>query len=343
MHELDRGTIVVTGGAGLIGSALVWALNRRGIDDILIVDRLDVSEKWKHLVPLRFSDFIDADDFERRTIDGDDFGDVRTLFHLGACSSTTETDADYLLRNNYEYTKHVAAWSDSNDVRLVYASSAATYGGLEDDLSDEADLGTLRPLNMYAYSKHMFDLYAHRCGLDRRICGIKYFNVFGPNEDHKGDMRSIVHKAFEQIASTGAVRLFKSHRPEFRDGEQRRDFIYVKDAVEITLHLAQSGATGIFNAGSGQAQTWLELVRPIFGALELPERIEFVEMPERLRNKYQYSTCARMNRVRATGYDRSPTPLADAVGDYVINYLVPQRCLDPADPPVAAPLRAPSA
>ncbi|HKE37787.1 MAG TPA: ADP-glyceromanno-heptose 6-epimerase [Candidatus Baltobacteraceae bacterium] len=331
MHDLDRGTIVVTGGAGLIGSALVWALNRRGIEDIVVVDRLDSSEKWKHLVPLRFADLIDADDFERRTIDGDDFGDVRTVFHLGACSSTTETNADYLLRNNYEYTKNLAAWSDANDVRFVYASSAATYGALEDDLSDEADLRTLRPLNMYAYSKHLFDSYAHLTGLDRRACGIKYFNVFGPNEDHKGEMRSIVHKAYEQIRSTGSVRLFKSYRPEFRDGEQRRDFIYVKDAVEITIHLAQCGATGIFNAGSGKAQTWLELVRPIFHALELPERIEFIEMPEHLRGKYQYSTCARTDRLRATGYDRAPTALADAVADYVTNYLVPQRVLDPKE------------
>jgi ADP-L-glycero-D-manno-heptose 6-epimerase len=331
MHELDRGTIVVTGGAGLIGSALIWALNRRGIDDILVVDRLDTSEKWKHLVPLRFADLLDADDFERRTLDGDDFGDVRTVFHLGACSSTTETDADFLLRNNYEYTKNLAAWSGANDVRFVYASSAATYGGLEDDLSDEADLRSLRPLNMYAYSKQLFDLFAHRTGLDRSICGIKYFNVFGPNEDHKGEMRSIVHKAFEQIRSSGSVRLFKSYRPEFRDGEQRRDFIYVKDAVEITLHLAQAEANGIYNAGSGKAQTWLDLVRPIFHALELPERIDFIEMPEHLRGKYQYSTCARTDRLRATGYDRSPTPLNEAVADYVINYLVPQRCLDPKE------------
>jgi len=331
MHELDRGTIVVTGGAGLIGSALIWALNRRGIEDILVVDRLDSSEKWKHLVPLRFADLMDADDFEQRAIDGDDFGNVRTLFHLGACSSTTETDADYLLRNNYEYTKNLAAWSDANDVRFVYASSAATYGALEDDLSDEVDLRTLRPLNMYAYSKQLFDLYAHRNGLDRRACGIKYFNVFGPNEDHKGDMRSIVHKAFEQIRDTGSVRLFKSYRPEFADGEQRRDFIYVKDAVEMTIHLAQCGASGIFNAGSGKAQTWLELVRPIFRALELPERIEFIEMPVQLRGKYQYSTCARTDRLHATGYDRPPASLADAVTDYVTNYLVPQRCLDPKE------------
>lgn len=334
MHPLDRGTTIVTGGAGLIGSAVVWALNRRGIDDILIVDRLDQSEKWKHLVPLRFSDYVDADDFENRIIDGDEFGGVGTVFHLGACSSTTERDADYLMRNNYEYTKNVAAWAEENGARLVYASSAATYGGLEDDLSDTADLRTLRPLNMYAYSKQLFDLYARRTGLDKRVCGIKYFNVFGPNEDHKGEMRSIVHKAYEQIRDTGGVKLFKSYRPEFADGEQRRDFIYVKDAVDMTLHLAEMGANGLFNVGSGIAQTWLDLVRPIFAALQVPERIEFIDMPEHLRGKYQYSTCARMDRVRSTGYEGAATPLAAAVTDYVTNYLLPGRCLDPTEMPL---------
>lgn len=342
MFDLDRGTIIVTGGAGLIGSALIWALNRRGIDDILVVDRLDGSEKWKHLVPLRFADYLDADDFERRTADGDDFGGIGTVFHLGACSSTTETDSDYLMRNNYEYTKNLAGWAEESAERFVYASSAATYGGLEDDLSDEADLTTLRPLNMYAYSKHLFDLYARRTGLDQSICGIKYFNVFGPNEDHKGEMRSIVQKAYEQARSTGSVKLFKSYRPEYADGEQRRDFVYVKNAVDMTLHLAESEAAGIFNVGSGRSHTWLELVRPIFRALELPERIEFVEMPERLRGKYQYSTCARIDRLRAAGYDSPETSLEDAVVDYVTNYLVPGRCLDPADSPVAAPLTAPA-
>lgn len=342
MFDLDRGTIVVTGGAGLIGSALVWALNRRGLDDILIVDRLDRSEKWRHLVALRFCDYLDADEFERRINEGDDFGSIGAVFHLGACSSTTEDDSDYLMRNNYEYSRTLAHWAQESAERFVYASSAATYGALEDDLSDETDLRALRPLNMYAYSKQLFDLYARHHGLDRDICGLKYFNVFGPNEDHKGDMRSVVCKAFEQIRDTGSVKLFKSYRPEFRDGEQRRDFIYVKDAVDMTLHLAESGANGLFNIGSGRAQTWLDLVRPIFRALNVAERIEFVEMPERLRGKYQYSTCARMDRMRATGYAPPPTPLADAVSDYVTNYLIAGKLLDPADPPVAPLVNAPT-
>lgn len=340
MHDLSCGRIVVTGGAGLIGSAIVWLLNRRGLDDILVVDRLDASEKWKHLVPLRFADYLDADELERRTAAGRGLGDVRTIFHLGACSSTTENDAAFLLRNNYEYTKHLALWAIDQDARFVYASSAATYGALEAELSDEADLHTLRPLNAYAYSKHLFDLYAQRTGLDQKACGLKYFNVFGPNEDHKGEMRSLVQKAYEQILERGSVRLFKSYRAEYRDGEQQRDFIYVKDAAEMTLHLAESGATGLFNIGSGTAHTWLQLVRPIFHALELPECIDFVEMPPALRGKYQYYTRARTARLYATGYDRRFTPLRDAVTDYVVNYLVPQRPLEPSDPPVTAPLNA---
>jgi ADP-L-glycero-D-manno-heptose 6-epimerase len=331
MTDLSSRRLVVTGGAGFIGSALVWALNRRGIDDILIVDRLDETEKWKHLVPLRFADYVDADDFLARALDGDDFGDVGTIVHLGACSSTTETDSDYLMRNNFEYTKQLALWAVDNAARFVYASSAATYGARETDLSDRLDLRDLRPLNMYAYSKHLFDLYAARTGLDSAICGIKYFNVFGPNEDHKGNMRSLVHKAFEQIRDGGTVSLFKSYRPEFADGEQRRDFVYVKDAVDMTLFLTESDASGLYNVGSGRAQTWLELVRPIFAALGRDEKIEFVEMPDQLRPKYQYSTCARMESLREAGYAKTPASLSDAVTDYVRHYLIPGKSLDPAD------------
>ncbi|MGA7747863.1 MAG: ADP-glyceromanno-heptose 6-epimerase [Candidatus Aquilonibacter sp.] len=331
MHNVKERPVVVTGAAGLIGSALIWALNRRGIDDIIAVDRLDESEKWRHLVPLRFTDYVDADDFASLVDDHPGaFGSVGTVFHLGACSSTTERDADYLMRNNYEYTKVLAQWAVERDVRFVYASSAATYGGREDLLSDDIDLRELRPLNMYAYSKQLFDLYAQRSGLSDRIVGLKYFNVFGPNEDHKGEMRSIVCKAYEQISANGRVALFKSYRPEFRDGEQRRDFLYVKDAVEMTLAVAQSDASGLVNVGSGRAQTWLDLVRPIFAALDVPERIEFIEMPELLRPKYQYSTQARIDRLRASGYDAPVSTLDDAVRDYVINYLKPGRVLDPA-------------
>ena len=333
MHDIARGPIVVTGGAGLIGSALIWLLNRRGFEEIIVVDRLDHSEKWKHLVPLRFAEYVDAMDFaDTITEHPDHFGRIGTVFHLGACSATTETDADYLMRNNYEYTKTLAHWAVASDTRFVYASSAATYGSLEEGLSDEMPLRELRPLNMYAYSKHLFDLYAARTGLAEKIAGLKYFNVFGPNEDHKAEMRSVVIKAFEQIRTTGRVQLFKSYRPDFEDGEQQRDFIYVKDAVDMTVHIAESDTNGIINIGSGTPHTWLELVRPIFTALNVPEQIAFIDMPEHLRGKYQYSTCATSVRLRASGYERDITPLKDAVIDYVSSYLVPGRVLDPQQP-----------
>ena len=336
MNDLHNGRILLTGGAGLIGSTVLWALNRRGIDDVLVVDRLDESEKWKHLVPLRFADYLDADDLtEAIECDPDALGPIRTVIHLGACSSTTECDADYLMRNNYEYTKRLARWSLEREIRFVYASSAATYGALEECLDDEAPLPSLRPMNAYAYSKHLFDCYAQRQGWFERICGIKYFNIFGPNEEHKGEMRSVVAKAFEQIRQGGVIRLFKSDRAEYADGEQRRDFLYVKEAAEMTLHLAESGSVGLVNVGAGKAQTWLDLVRPIFAALEVPERIEFIPMPEHLRAKYQYYTCARVDRLRASGYNAEIPPLADAVGDYVRNYLVPGRVLEPTDAPYA--------
>lgn len=329
MVSTSNGPILVTGGAGLIGSALVWYLNTLGLEDILVVDRLDASEKWKHLVPLRFTDYVDAEDFlDVVSSDPEHFGRFQTVYHLGACSSTTETDADMLMRNNYEYTKALAHWALDLDARFVYASSAATYGALEHGLSDTAELRSLRPLNMYAYSKHLFDLYAQRTGIAEKIVGLKYFNVFGPNEDHKGDMRSIVYKAYHQIKETGAVRLFKSYRPEFRDGEQCRDFLYVKDAVAMTVHAAQSDVNGLLNVGSGEANTWLDLVRPIFAAMKVPERIEFIEMPETLQCKYQYHTKADMQKMRESGYNRPLTPLVDAVADYVTNYLIPQRSLE---------------
>lgn len=320
-------TTLVTGGAGLIGSALIWALNRRGDDRILVADRLDRSEKWRNLAPLGFDDYIDADALlaalDRNTLDH-----VGTIYHLGACSSTTETDAAYLIRNNYEYTKTLAEWAVRRSIRFVYASSAATYGALEGSLSEDVDLTALRPLNMYAYSKHLFDLYATRRGHADRIAGLKYFNVFGPNEDHKGDMRSMVHKAFEQIRETGRVRLFKSERAEFADGEQRRDFVYVKDAIAMTLHVGDHPElNGLVNVGSGRAHTWIELMRAVFAALGAPPQIEFVAMPAHLRGKYQYSTCAAIDRIRLGGFAQPLTPLDDAVADYVRGYLLPNRRL----------------
>ncbi|HEY7500034.1 MAG TPA: ADP-glyceromanno-heptose 6-epimerase [Vicinamibacterales bacterium] len=336
MTPIDKGLTLVTGGAGFIGSALVWALNRKGHDRILIVDRLGRSEKWRNLTPLAFDDYLEADRLEA-AMDRGALDNVTTILHLGACSSTTETDASYLATNNFAFTKTLADWACRRDVRFVYASSAATYGALEGDLAEDFDLRSLRPLNMYGYSKHLFDLYAWRRGYFDRIAGLKYFNVFGPNEDHKGDMRSMVNKAFHQIRETGRVKLFRSDRPDFRDGEQRRDFVYVKDAVAMTLHAAEhSSVRGLVNVGSGSAHTWIDLATAVFDAMGVRRNIEFVDMPEQLRGKYQYSTRAMLDRLRESGYDRAPAPLASAVAEYVRDYLIPNRRLgDEASVPAA--------
>lgn len=332
MSVLESGRILVTGGAGFIGSAIVWALNQRGIENILITDLLGEDEKFKNLVPLRFEDYLEADDFLESLAEAPQrYEDISCIIHLGANSATTERDCRHLIHNNYEYTKLLASWALARSKRMVYASSAATYGdgalGMRDD--DQATtLHRLRPLNMYGYSKHLFDLYAQRKGWLDNLVGLKYFNVFGPNEHHKGDMRSVVHKAFGQISETGTMKLFKSHHPDYRDGEQMRDFLYVKDAVAMTLHLAETpAARGLYNLGSGQANTWLALVRPIFQALDKPEHIEFTDMPQQLREKYQYYTCADTSKLKASGYTANTRPLEEAVTDYVLNYLLPNRYL----------------
>ncbi len=328
-----NGRILVTGGAGFIGSALVWALNQRGLSDIVVTDFLGSDEKWKNLVPLKFADYVDAADFRSRlSQNAAFFGKFSTVFHLGACSATTEKNAAYLADNNYGYTKELAGWSLANGARFIYASSAATYGDGAQGMDDrDEDLARLRPLNMYGYSKHLFDLHAQRVGWLPRIVGVKYFNVYGPNEDHKGDMRSLVNKAYQQILATGRVQLFKSHKPEFKDGEQMRDFLYVKDAIEMTIHFAENAqgqrAGGLFNLGSGEANTWLTLTRAIFSALGRPPQIDFVDMPEVLRGKYQYYTKADVAKLRDAGYARSMTPLAESVRDYVQGYLVPAKKL----------------
>lgn len=312
--------LIVTGGAGFIGSAVVWRLNEMGYDDILIVDCLDRTDKWKNLVPLRFSDYIEAVDFIDLI---DEFDDAEAILHLGACSSTTETDSDYVIRNNFQFTKDVAEFSLSKGIRFIYASSAATYGdgsaGMEDGTEN---LNSLRPLNVYGYSKHLFDQYAARNGMFESIVGLKYFNVFGPNENHKGDMRSLVNKAFDQITATGKLELFKSADPQYKDGEFGRDFVYVKDAVDMTLFFLENKSGGLFNVGSGRMNTWNALAEAIFAALVRPKNVGFIDMPQHLRDRYQYHTQADLTRIRDAGYDAATTTLEEAVADYVQNYLV---------------------
>ncbi|EMO55397.1 ADP-glyceromanno-heptose 6-epimerase [Leptospira noguchii] len=308
---------IVTGGAGLIGSNLVQELNRLGIDDILVVDHLGTSSKWKNLVGKRYSDYLEKKSFLDYTIRFSLLKDYDILFHLGACSSTTEIDASYLAENNFEYTKLLAEESLKNGVRFVYASSAATYGDGANGYDDKAPIDSLKPLNMYGYSKHMFDLYAQRRGFLNRITGIKYFNVFGYGEGHKGDMRSVVLKGYEQIKKEGKIRLFKSYKPEYKNGEQKRDFLYAKDAAKITAYLAFGDHNGIYNLGRGIAETWNDLVFAIFDTLKLAINIEYIEMPETLKSKYQYYTCADTTKLLKTGYSEGFTQLKEAVREYV--------------------------
>jgi len=315
--------IVVTGGAGFIGSAVAWKLNAEGIDDIVIVDSLGTSVKWKNLVNRRFADYLDKDDFLELVLDDAVPFDVDAVIHMGACSSTTETDADYLIENNYRYTAQLAGWAVGRNIRFIYASSAATYGDGSMGFSDDDGVTiTLRPINMYGYSKQLFDLWALRNGLGTKIAGIKFFNVFGPNEYHKGDMRSVVHKSFGQIRETGKVKLFKSHRPDFHDGEQKRDFIYVKDCAEVIWWLLNnSEVTGIFNLGTGRARTWNALTKAVFSAMGIDPEIEYIDMPESVRQHYQYFTEAKMDKLLSTGCPLRTMSLEDAVSDYVRNYL----------------------
>jgi ADP-L-glycero-D-manno-heptose 6-epimerase len=217
----------------------------------------------------------------------------------------------------------LAQWATEANVRFIYASSAATYGdGSKGFSDDEEKIEMLQPLNLYGHSKQLFDLWAHRNDLLKKIVGLKYFNVFGPNEYHKGDMRSFVVKAFEQINTTGKVRLFKSYKPEFKDGQQMRDFLYIKDAVDMTLFFYDNPKiNGLFNIGAGKARTWNDLAKAVFIAMDKKPNIEYIDMPESIRNQYQYFTQADITKLHKAGYKKQITPLEDAIKDYVQNYL----------------------
>ena len=328
--------IVVTGGAGFIGSALISKLNSRGVTDILVVDELSkdeisrtgnsdsgFGEKWKNLHNLSFSDYVEKNDFLEMVLKGEVQPTIKAVLHMGACSDTTETDASYLNKNNYEYTRHLAKWTTDSGIRFIYASSAATYGdGSAGFRDDEEKINELKPLNLYGKSKQLFDLWARKTGLLKKIVGLKYFNIYGPNEYHKGHMRSFVVKAYEQISDKGGVNLFKSYKSEYKDGEQQRDFLYIKDAVDMTLFFLDNPKTaGLFNIGSGKSRTWNDLVKAVFAAMNKEPNIEYIEMPDSIRNQYQYFTQADISKLRKAAYDMEITPLEDAVKDYVQNYL----------------------
>lgn len=313
---------IVTGGAGFIGSGLVWQLNRMGVHDILIVDDLGFEEKWKNLVNLKFLDFEHKDRLHS-IMEADKLPGVEAVIHMGACSSTTEKDANYLMDNNFRYSQKLADYCRQKGSRFIYASSAATYGDGSQGFSDDENfLDELKPLNMYGYSKHLFDLWLQRKGWLDWAAGLKFFNVYGPNEYHKKDMQSVVRKAYFQIKETGRVKLFKSYHPDYPHGEQKRDFVYLKDCLEVVSWLLEHReASGVFNLGSGKARSWNSLAEAVFAALGLEPDIEYIEMPESLRPKYQYYTRAEMDKITRAGFARDFYSLEEGVRDYVQNYL----------------------
>ena len=322
--------IVVTGAAGFIGSAICWGLNKNSRSDIIIVDEADLPDEKKHnLNQLKFDTYLGKHEFIRKIKEKKFNATPEAIIHMGACSDTTETNEKFLLENNFEYTKTLCEFCTQNKTRFIYASSAATYGdgscGYSDD---ESSIDTLKPLNLYGKSKQLFDKWAKENKLLDKIVGLKYFNVFGPNEYHKADMRSVALRGFEQIRHTHKMRLFKSYKKEYKDGEQKRDFLYVKDAVDMTLFFLKNPlANGIFNIGSGAASTWNQLANAIFEALGTKSNIEYIDMPDNLKPRYQYFTQADISKLRKAGYKKPITSLDEAVYDYVQNYLVPHTHL----------------
>ncbi len=317
--------IVITGGAGFIGSVLLWQLNERGQKDILIVDqKAKGSPKWKNVRKHHFSDYVESDDFIAQLEKNAFKGKIDAIFHMGACSDTTEMNKAYLRDNNSLYSERVARWCLENHVYLCYASSAATYGDGSLGFSDRDDLTShLLPLNPYGHSKLEFDKWVLKNGFEKQLVGIRFFNVYGPNEYHKGVMRSMVEKGFEQVMKTGKIKLFKSYRKDYPDGGQKRDFIYVKDTVAAMLWLYDNPKhKGIFNLGTGKAQSWNELAAAIFKALGKPEIIEYIEMPENIKNQYQYFTQADLTKLRNTGCPTTFRNIEGGAGDYVGNYLL---------------------
>jgi len=320
--------IVVTGAAGFIGSCVVAKLNERGLEDLILVDHFHDGLKEKNLEHKKYAQYYDKKDFlgliKQQQLDAP----VECLIHMGACSSTTLEDEQYYEENNYEYTRTLAQWALDNNARFIYASSAATYGdGSAGYRDDDETIRRCAPLNFYGKSKQKFDQWVLDEGVIDRIVGLKFFNVFGPNEYHKEDMRSVVAKAYQRVAEEGKMVLFKSYRAEYGDGEQKRDFIYVKDAVDIVLFFMDNPhVNGIFNVGTGKAHTWNDLARALFAAVGKPPEIEYIEMPETLKVKYQYFTQAEMTKLREAGYAKPFTKLEDAVSDYV-QYLANHRFL----------------
>lgn len=320
-------SVIVTGALGFIGANLVRALNKRGISDLWLADHLNDTDKWRNFSGIKFSEYLDRGEFIKR-IEDESLPRPDAIFHLGACSSTTETDAGFLLNNNFRFTKTLTEYARRRSVPIILASSAATYGSGSLGYSDsDSVIPELRPLNMYGMSKQLFDMWALKNGLyddikGTGVVGLKFFNVYGPLEDHKGSMRSMVWKSYFQIMEEGSVGLFKSSVPDYKDGEQLRDFVYVHDAVKVMLYFFDHPELGgIYNCGTGKARSWNDLAKAVFSAMDKKCRIRYIDMPEKLAGKYQHYTCADISKLRRAGYKDEFTSLEDGVKDYVQNYL----------------------
>lgn len=319
---LDKDSkIIVTGGAGFIGSCVVRTLNDRGYDGIYIVDHIAETEKWMNIRNKKYIDYIPRDDFLSRLDEGD-FDDVSAVIHMGACSSTMEKNFDYLWNNNVLFSERLWSFCCEKDIQLIYASSAATYGdgslGFDDSMIDG-----LLPLNGYGYSKLTFDKWTkEQSARPRQAVGLRFFNVYGPNEYYKGSMASMVFHGFGQINESGEIRLFKSCNEKYLDGGQLRDFVYVKDVCKVIMHfLDNPDKEGIFNVGTGKAQSFAKLAGAVFNALGMQENIRYIDMPEHLKEKYQYYTQAEIGKLRDAGYAEPFLDLNAGVLDYVTNHL----------------------
>lgn len=320
---------IVTGGAGFIGSAIIWGLNNLGYDNILIVDDLGSDNKWKNLIGLRFYDIINKKYFIDNICNLRNSLRLDTIFHMGACSDTSESDISYLIKNNYEYSKRI--FDELQDSRFIYASSASIYGNGDLGFCDTCHPSIFKPLNGYAYSKQLFDSYVIRKGCNNFV-GLRYFNVFGPNEYHKDKMRSFILKSsLDIINGSNDINLFKSRNPEFQDGEQKRDFIYIKDVVDITLHFMNTKDSGIYNIGSGIATSWNYIAKEMKRTFDIcypfsDTKVNFIENPVS-EECYQYYTKANISKLRSIGYCKDTTPIGEAITDYITNYIIPKRYL----------------
>ena len=318
-----KGTYIVTGGAGFIGSCLIRMLNDNGIDDVIIVDHIASTAKWKNLQNKKYREYVHKNNFIEYLLQGK-YGIISAIIHMGACSATTEMDCDYLWDNNVEYTKRLWKYCYHKQIPFIYASSAATYGNGDNGFSDQTDkIDSLRPLNAYGFSKQVFDQWVVKQDeKPPQYVGLKFFNVYGPNEYCKGNMASIVFHGYCQLIETGKIRLFRSENNNYANGGQERDFVYVKDVCKVIMFfLDHPEYSGIFNVGTGKAQTFFKLASAVFHALNKTENIEFFDMPKEIRQNYQYHTEADISSLKSMGYLEEFFDVEQGVGDYVQNYL----------------------